>query len=96
MEELIEKLEQLKEEISKEEVIVSYLEEKKKIFSDKEFISKVDKYKQYPSEQLKEEIEKSSSFLAYKEKETDVNLLIFAINHKFKELSQGFDCSKEV
>lgn len=95
MDMLIEKLEQLKEEISKTEEVISYLEEKKNIFSNQEVISKVDKYRQYPSEELKEEVEKSSSFLAYKEKETEVNLLIFAINHKFKELSQEFDCRKE-
>lgn len=95
MEELIEKVEQLKKEISKTEEVILYLEEKKKIFSDEELILKIDKYRQCPSRRLKEEIEKSSSFLAYKEKETDVNLLIFMINQKFRELNQECSCKRE-
>lgn len=92
MEELIEKLEQLKEEISKEPVVVSYLEEKKKVFEDSDFVSKVERYQHTRSGKLKEEIESSPSFLSYKEKETDVNVLIFGINQKFKKLNQNFDC----
>ncbi len=95
MRELIEKLEQLKEEISKEEVIIQYVKEKKKIFSNNEIVSKIEQYKTYPSEKLKKEIENSPSFLAYKKKELDVNIFIFGINQKFKELNHKVDCRKE-
>lgn len=95
MRELIEKLEQLKEEISKEEVIIQYVKEKKKIFSNNEIVSKIEQYKTYPSEKLKKEIENSPSFLVYKKKELDVNIFIFGINQKFKELNHKVDCRKE-
>lgn len=94
MEELIEKLEQLKEEISKDPVVVDYLKEKKKIFNNKELISKIERYQQTKLDILKKEIESSPSFLAYKEKETNVNLLILGINQKFKQLNPSFNCRR--
>lgn len=94
MKELIEKLEQLKNEISNEDVVKHYLEAKKAIFNDAELISKIEEYHRCFSEKLKQEIMNSSSFLVYKEKEVDVNILILAINEKFKELECTFDCRK--
>lgn len=94
MEELIEKLEQLKEEISRDLVVIDYLEEKKKVLNDKELTSKIERYQQTRSDTLKKEIESSPSFLVYKEKETNVNLLILGINQKFKQLNPNFDCRR--
>jgi len=94
MEELIEKLEQLKEEISRDLVVVDYLKEKKKILNNKELISKIERYQQTKLDILKKEIESSPSFLAYKEKETNVNLLILGINQKFKQLNPSFNCRR--
>lgn len=94
MNELIEKLEQLKDVIRQENVIVSFLEEKDKILSDSSLVSKIEQYREAPSESLKKEIEESPSFLMYKEKETEVNLFIFAINQRFKMISK-VDCRKE-
>ena len=94
MEVLIEKLEQLKEEISKDPVVVDYLKEKKKILNNKELISKIERYQQTKLDILKKEIESSPSFLAYKEKETNVNLLILGINQKFKQLNPSFNCRR--
>ena len=94
MEELIEKLEQLKEEISRDLVVVDYLKEKKKILNNKELISKIERYQQTKLDILKKEIERSPSFLAYKEKETNVNLLILGINQKFKQLNPSFNCRR--
>lgn len=94
MEELIEKMEQLKEEISKDLVVVDYLKEKKKILNNKELISKIERYQQTKLDILKKEIESSPSFLAYKEKETNVNLLILGINQKFKQLNPSFNCRR--
>ena len=94
MEELIEKLEQLKEEISRDLVVVDNLKEKKKILNNKELISKIERYQQTKLDILKKEIESSPSFLAYKEKETNVNLLILGINQKFKQLNPSFNCRR--
>lgn len=87
-------MEQLKEEISKDPVVVDYLKEKKKIFNNKELISKIERYQQTKLDILKKEIESSPSFLAYKEKETNVNLLILGINQKFKQLNPSFNCRR--
>lgn len=87
-------MEQLKEEISKDLVVVDYLKEKKKIFNNKELISKIERYQQTKLDILKKEIESSPSFLAYKEKETNVNLLILGINQKFKQLNPSFNCRR--
>ena len=94
MEELIEKMEQLKEEISRDLVVVDYLKEKKKILNNKELISKIERYQQTKLDILKKEIESSPSFLAYKQKETNVNLLILGINQKFKQLNPSFNCRR--
>lgn len=95
MNELIEKLEQLKNVIYQEDVIVSFLEEKRKVLSDLSLISKIEKYRETPSKVLKKEIEESPSFLAYKEKETEVNLFILGINQQFKKIHSEFDCRKD-
>lgn len=87
-------MEQLKEEISKDPVVVDYLKEKKKILNNKELISKIERYQQTKLDILKKEIESSPSFLAYKEKETNVNLLILGINQKFKQLNPSFNCRR--
>lgn len=95
MNELIEKLEQLKDVIRQEDVIVSFLEEKDKTLSNSSLVSKIEKYREAPSESLKKEIEESPSFLVYKEKETEVNLFILGINQRFKMIRSEFDCRKE-
>lgn len=95
MNELIEKLEQLKKVIRQEDVIVSFLEQKKKTLSDSSLVSKIEKYQCEASDYLKKEIEQSPSFLAYKEKETEVNLFILEINQCFKAIRQEFGCRKE-
>ena len=86
MKELDEKLEQLKKEISKTEIVLNLQEKKQEILKDKELIKKIEKYHKLPSEKLKDEITSSSSFLAYKELETKLNLMILDINQKLKRI----------
>lgn len=95
MEELIEKLEELKKEIEKTKEVSSYLEAKDRIFSDKSLLLQVEEYRKGFSSGLKEVIEKNPTYLQYKEKEMDVNLLIFGMNQKFKKLNQSLDCRKD-
>lgn len=97
MEELIEKLEQLKSIILKEEVVLSFLDEKKKVLEDKKLKELVLEYQNGPNEKLKKEIEDFPSFLAYKHKETELMLLIFQINQNFKVLkSESFSCKGDI
>ncbi len=97
MEELIEKLEQLKNVILKEEVVLSFLDEKKKVLEDAKLKELVLEYQKKPSEKLKEEIESFPSFSAYKHKETELMLLIFQINQNFKVLkSDSFHCKEDI
>ena len=63
MEELIDKLEELKDVLDKVGVIVKYLEEKEKILKDSNICSKVLKYQETRNEKLKEVIYKIPSFL---------------------------------
>lgn len=89
MEELIDKLEELKDVLDKEEVIVKYLEEKEKILKDRNISSKVLKYQETKNEKLKEEIYNIPSFLEYKKMENEILLLIMELNSKFKDIKKG-------
>lgn len=92
MEELIEKLEQLKNEISSLEVVKQLQKRKEEIMNDSSLVKNINDYKKCPKESLKKEIISSPSFLAYKETETEIDLLIFQINQEFKKIRKKYDC----
>lgn len=92
MEELIDKLEQLKLEISKSREVRLFLKKKEEIFEDKKLISLIEKYKNYPDDKLKKKILESSSFLDYKKSENEVNFIILRINQAFKKIRGNYDC----
>ena len=82
MEELLDKLDKLKESLNKEETIIKIRKLNKKIEKDTALISKIKRYKEEPSEELKYQIYSNALYKEYKEKETDLNLLIMSINNK--------------
>ncbi len=94
MEELIEKLENLKKSVYDTQEVQEYLQAKKALFSDKLLIDKLEMYHENFDIKLKEEIIKSPSFLAYKEKETAVNLLILEINQEFRKIKGNYHCKE--
>ena len=94
MEELIQKVEKLKEVLSKEEVVLDLLEKKKIALGDAFLVQKVQEYKLHPREEVKKEIENSPSFLAYKEAEFNVNLLILGLNQQFKKIQKEISCRR--
>lgn len=94
MEELIEKLENLKKSIYDTKKVREYLQAKEVVFSDKLLIDKLKEYHESFDIKLKEEIMESPSFFAYKEKETEVNLLIFEINQEFKKIKSSYSCKE--
>lgn len=94
MEELIEKLENLKKSVYDTQEVQEYLQAKRALFSDKLLIDKLEMYHENFDIKLKEEIIKSPSFLTYKEKETAVNLLILEINQEFRKIKGNYHCKE--
>ena len=91
MEELIEKLEQLKKEISSLDIVEELHKRKEEVMNDSSLVEKIGEYKKQPKESLKKEILSSPSFLAYKEMETEIDLLILQINQEFKKIRKKYD-----
>ena len=92
MEELIEKLEQLKKEISSLDIVEELHKRKDEVMNDSSLVEKIEEYKKHPEESLKKEIISSPSFLAYKEMETEIDLFILQLNQEFKKIRKKYDC----
>ena len=89
MEELIEKVENLKKSINETNEVQELLRLNKEIMKDKELLSKIKEYQITQKESLKQEIIKHPLFLKYKEKETDLNVIILMINQELKKLDES-------
>ena len=94
MNELIEKVENLKKSIDKTTEVRDLLRLNKEILKDKELLSKIKEYQVTQDERIKKEIIKHPLFLKYKEKETDLNILILKINQELKKLKDKGSCQK--
>lgn len=94
MNELIEKVENLKKSIDKTTEVQDLLCLNKEILKDKELLSKIKEYQVTQDERIKKEIIKHPLFLKYKEKETDLNILILKINQELKKLKDKGSCQK--
>ena len=93
MEELLDKIDNLKESLNKEETILVIRELNKKIKLDNKLLKLIEDYNNKPSKELKNEIYNNELYRKYKESETDINLLIMSINSKLKEISNRGKCS---
>ena len=94
MNELIDKVEQLKRSIDDTKEVKELLRLNKKIMQDKDLLNKIKEYQVNPQESLKEEIVGHPLFLKYKEKETDLNVLILMINQELKKIKDKGTCHK--
>ena len=94
MNELIDKVENLKRSLDESAEVQSLLRLNKEIMKDKDLLSKIKEYQINPKESLKQEIIKKPLFLKYKEKETDLNVLILMINQELKKLKDKGSCHK--
>lgn len=94
MNELIEKVENLKKSIDKTTEVQELLRLNKEILKDKELLSKIKEYQVTQDDKIKKEIIKHPLFLKYKEKETDLNVLILKINQELKKLKDKGSCQK--
>ena len=79
MEKLIEKLEELKEELDNTALVKDIKILINKIDSDKDLVKLIEDYSLTKDEKLKERIISNKLFQEYKEKETDLNILIMEI-----------------
>lgn len=93
MEELIEKINNLKNILDNTEEVkkISLLNEQ--IKNNQELLSKIKLYNETKKESLKEEIYADEIYQKYKETETDLNILILEINKKLKKISNKGKCN---
>ena len=92
MEELFEKLEVLKEEISQLETVKELVSISDEVKKDKELIEKIEKYNYTKDERLREEIIKNELFRKYNHLEAELNFMILEINQKLKKISSKGSC----
>ena len=71
--------------IKRSEISFEIKKSLKDVYSDKELIEKINKYKETHDETLKKEIYNNEKFIHYKRLENELNLLILKLNNIFKE-----------
>ena len=92
MNELIEKVDNLKQSISELDKIKEIKELNKEIIKDKELLKQIEEYNRTQDEKIKQEIVNNSLFKKYKALETDINVLILEINSKLKQINDKGKC----
>lgn len=92
MNELIEKVDNLKKSISELDKVKEIKELNKEIIKDKELLNKIEEYNRTQDEKLKQEIINNELFKKYKVLETDINVLILEINSKLKQINDKGKC----
>lgn len=93
MEKLIEKVENLKNALNHEQVIIDLKTLNKEIKTDENLNRLLTKFHEQPSEQVRNELILNKKVKTYKEKETELNLLILEINSKLKKITKKDKCS---
>ena len=94
MNELIEKVENLKKSISEIDKIKEIQELNKEIIKDKELLKLVEEYNRTQDENIKKEIVNNELFKKYKVLETDINVIILEINSKLKQICDKGKCGQ--
>ena len=93
MNELMNKIDNLKEEINNTKEVKDIISINNKILKDEDLLNKISKYNKTKDEKIKEEILSNKLFREYKEKEIDLNVLILQINNELKKISDKGKCS---
>ena len=92
MEELLEKINNLENALDKMESVKEIKKMNEEIKKDEVLISLIEEYKKHPNDELKYKIYQNSLYQKYKERETDINILIFEINRKLKTITNKKGC----
>ena len=92
MNDLIDKVENLKEALNDTKQVKEIKDINKLIMNDKELLELIKKYNETQDEDIKSKILNNELFKDYKDKETELNILILEINSKLKEISNKGKC----
>ena len=92
MNELIEKVENLKQSIEELDKIKEIKALNKEIIKDKELLNKIEEYNRTFNESTMQEIVNNDLFKKYKVLETDINIIILEINSKLKQINNKGKC----
>jgi cell fate (sporulation/competence/biofilm development) regulator YlbF (YheA/YmcA/DUF963 family) len=92
MEELIEKVEELKEELNNTKEVKELKEINNSIMQDQELLNDIKKYNETQDNNIKERIINHKLFREYKHKENELNFIILEINKKLKEINGNRSC----
>lgn len=93
MNELIDKIDNLKNELNNTKEVQEIISINRLISQDKDLLDKINKYNLTKDERIKEEILKNKLFKEYKDKEIDLNILIMQINSELKKINSKGSCS---
>ena len=94
MEELIEKVEALKEELNENASVKKIKELNEKLEKDKELLKNIEKYQYTKDINLKNKIMNNDLFKEYKEAETEINFIILEINKRLKQINNKGKCHR--
>lgn len=93
--ELLEKLEELKDELDKLEIFSNLEESIQKIKKNQELINKIKKYNETLNNNLRLDIYNYDEIKEYKKLENEINFLILSINNKFNLINDKRSCNHE-
>lgn len=93
MNNLIEKVDTLKNILNSQEEIKKIRSLNKEIQLDKKLISQINNFKTSQDENIKKQITSNELFKEYKNLETEINLIILGINQKLKEITNKGKCN---
>ena len=94
MEELIEKIENVKTNLDKTEQVKKIKRLNKELSNNKELLNKIERYNNIQDEKLHQEIINNKFFREYKLSENEINYIIFEINSRLKKITKKGTCSK--
>ena len=86
MNELIDKVNNLKESLDSNEEIIKLKEINKKIMEDKELLKDIEEYNRTNNLELKNKIINNDLFREYKHSEAECNFIILEINKRLKDI----------
>ena len=95
MNELMDKLDNLKNELDSSTLVNDIKSVLNKVKSDKDLMKLLDEYSKNNNTSLKEKILDNKTFREFKIKETELNLFIMEINSKLKTISKKGSCRHE-
>lgn len=94
MEELIEKIENVKTNLDKTEQVKKIKRLNKELSNNKELLNKIERYNNIQDEKLHQEIINNKFFREYKLSENEINYIILEINSRLKKITKKGTCSK--